>query len=172
VAVHPCPGCTPKVPLPIVICLPSLLAFFLFFQHAGVSAFVSATIMAPQLDAAQHILIETLLKEGFKTKLIASKASCSVRAVQRIRRKRQQFEMPTLRTNRLSRRSCITSPMQKALCDILIKQPYLYRCEIAGFLYCRFRKRISERSIGWTLRLIGWSRTTIHHIAQQWDADL
>jgi hypothetical protein len=30
--------------------------------------------MAPQLDAAQHILIKTLLKEGFKTKLIASKS--------------------------------------------------------------------------------------------------
>jgi hypothetical protein len=43
--------------------------------------------MAPQLDAAQHILIKALLKEGFETKLIASEASCSVRAVQRIRLK-------------------------------------------------------------------------------------
>jgi hypothetical protein len=51
--------------------------------------------MAPQLDAAQHILIKTLLKEGFETKLIASEASCSVRAVQRIHRKRRQFEMST-----------------------------------------------------------------------------
>jgi len=33
--------------------------------------------MAPPLNAAQHILIETLLKEGFETKLIASEASCS-----------------------------------------------------------------------------------------------
>jgi hypothetical protein len=41
--------------------------------------------MAPQLDAARHILIKTLLKEEFETKLIASKASCSVRAVQKIR---------------------------------------------------------------------------------------
>jgi len=56
---------------------------------------VSATIMTPQLDTAQHILIKTLLKEEFETKLIASKASCSVRAVQRIRLKRQQLEMPT-----------------------------------------------------------------------------
>jgi accessory gene regulator protein AgrB len=31
-------------------------------------------IMAPQLDVAQHILIETLLKEEFETKLIASEA--------------------------------------------------------------------------------------------------
>ena len=128
--------------------------------------------MAPQLDAAQHILIKTLLTKGFETKLIASEASCSVRAVQRIRLKRQQFEMPTPRTNRVGRRSCITSPMQKALCDILIEQPYLYRCEMADFLYRRFRKRISERSIGRTLRSIGWTRTTIHRIAQQRDADL
>ena len=133
---------------------------------------MSATIMAPQLDAAQHILIKTLLKEGFETKLIASEASCSVRAVQRIRLKRQQFEMPNPRTNRVGRRSCITSPMQKALRDILIERPYLYRCEMADFLYRRFRKRISERSIGRTLRSIGWTRTTIHRIAQQQDADL
>jgi stress-induced morphogen len=37
--------------------------------------------MAPQLDVAQHILINTLLKEEFETKLIASEASCSVCAV-------------------------------------------------------------------------------------------
>ena len=56
--------------------------------------------MALQLDTTQYILIKTLLKEGFKTKLIALEALCSVRAVQRIHLKRQQFEMPTLRTNR------------------------------------------------------------------------
>jgi transposase len=43
---------------------------------------------------------------------------------------------------------------------------------MADFLYCRFRKRISERSIGRTLRSIGWTRTTIHRIAQRRDADL
>jgi hypothetical protein len=37
--------------------------------------------MAPQLDAAQHILVKTLLNNGFENKLIASEASCSVRAV-------------------------------------------------------------------------------------------
>jgi hypothetical protein len=141
------------------------------FLPARVSAFVSA-IMAPQLNAAQHILIETLLKEGFETQLIATEASCSVRAVQRIRLKRQQFEMPTPRTNRVGRRSCITSLMQKALCDVLIEQPYLYRCEMTDFLYCRFRKRILERSISRALRSIGWTRTMIHCIAQQRDADL
>lgn len=33
--------------------------------------------------------------------------------------------MPTtlLRTNHVSRRSCITPPMQKALCDVLVEQP-------------------------------------------------
>jgi hypothetical protein len=30
--------------------------------------------------------------------------------------------------------------MQNALCDILIEQPYLYRYEIADFLYHRFRQ--------------------------------
>ena len=131
-----------------------------FSNPARVSAFVSA-IMAPQLDAAQHILIKTLLKEGF------------VRAVQRIRLKRQQSEMPTTsRTNRAGRRSCITPPMQKALCDKLIEQPYLYRYEMADFLYRWFCKRVSDRSIGRILRSIGWTRTTIRRIAQQRDTDL
>jgi hypothetical protein len=106
--------------------------------------------MAPQLDAAQHILIETLLNKGFEAELIASEASCSVRAVQRIRRKRQLFEMPIPRTNRVGRRSCIASPMQKAF-DKLTEQPYLYQCKMADFFYRRFCKRISERSISRTL---------------------
>ena len=46
--------------------------------------------MAPQLDTAQRILIRTLLTKGFETSLIASKASCTVRVVQRIRLERQQ----------------------------------------------------------------------------------
>jgi len=117
--------------------------------------------MAPQLDAAQHVLIKSLLKEKFETKLIASEASCSVRAVQRIRL--QQFEMPTTRTNRVDRRSCITLHMRKALCDRLIKRPIQF--EIADFLYRRFCKRISERSIGRYLQSIDWTRKAIHRIA-------
>ena len=74
--------------------------------------FVSA-IMARQLSAAQHILIKSLLKEGFENKLIASEASCSVRAVRRIRLK--QFEMPTPRTNRVGRRGA------PGVCLIVIK---------------------------------------------------
>ena len=123
--------------------------------------------MAPQLDAAQRILIKTLLTEGFETKLIASKASCTVRAVQRIRLERQQSEMPTRRTARVGRRGCMTLPMQKALCNMLIEQPYMYRCEMADFLYRKFGRSISERSIGRTLRSIGWTRKTIRRIAQQ-----
>jgi transposase len=126
--------------------------------------------MAPQLDAAKHILIKTLLKEEFKPKLIASVALCSIRAVQRIRLK--QFEMPIQRANRAGRRSCITPAMENALCDLLLEQPYLYRSEMADFLYRKFRKRISERSLGRFLRSIGWTRTMIHRIAQQRSADL
>ena len=60
----------------------------------------------------------------------------------------------------------------KALYDILIEQPYLYRYEMADFLYRRFRRRISERSVSRTLLSIDWTRTTIYHITQQRDADL
>jgi hypothetical protein len=55
---------------------------FSFLSNLSESAvFGSAKTMAPQLDAAEHILIETLLKQGFENKLIASEASCSVRTV-------------------------------------------------------------------------------------------
>lgn len=128
--------------------------------------------MAPHLDATQRTLIGTLLTKGFETKLIASEASYTARAVQRIRREMQQSKMPTRRTARLGRRSCTTSPMQEALCNMLIKEPYIYRCEMADFLYRRFGARISERSIGRTLRSIGWTRKTIRYVAQQRDADL
>lgn len=76
---------------------------------ARVSTFVPAAIMAPQLSVAQHILIKTLLTEGFKTQLIAP------RAVQRIRLERQRSEMATQRRARVGRRNRITLPMQKAL---------------------------------------------------------
>jgi hypothetical protein len=85
-----------------------------------VSAFVAATIMAPQLDAAQRILIRTLLTEGFETSLIASKASCSLRAVQRNRLESQQSEMPTRKTARAGRRSCMTPTMHRALRNIQV----------------------------------------------------
>jgi hypothetical protein len=156
VAVHPCQvvlkgTAAYVIVIPVTKPISSLyLPFSSFPNSARVSALCQPAI-APQLDAAQHILIKSLLKQKFETKLIASEASCSMRAVQRIRLKRQQSEIPTPRTNRVGCRSCITLPIQKALCDILIKQPYLYRCEMADFLYRRFCKRISERSIGRTL---------------------
>ncbi|KAK3935442.1 hypothetical protein QBC46DRAFT_51283 [Diplogelasinospora grovesii] len=128
--------------------------------------------MAPQLDAAQRILVETLLKQGIGTQLIASKASCTVRTVQRIRLERQRSEMLTRRTARVGRRSCMTPPMREALCNALIKQPYLYRCEMANILQRRFGRTISERSIGRALRSVGWTRKTIRRVAQQRDADL
>ena len=81
-----------------------------------VSAFVPATAMAPQLDATQRILVETLLAQGFVTRLIALNASCTTRTVQRIRLERQQSESPPRRTARIGRRSCMTSTMRKALC--------------------------------------------------------
>lgn len=53
----------------------------LFSNPLELAAFVSSTTMALQLDATQYILIKTLLKEGFKTKLIALEASCNIRAI-------------------------------------------------------------------------------------------
>jgi transposase len=147
-----------------------VLLFFSYSILAKVGAFVPAA-MAPQLDAAQRILIKTLLSQGFETQLIASKASCTVRTVQRIRLERLS-EMPTQEPARVGRRDGMTPHMRKALCDTLVKQPYLYRCEMAEFLYQKFGRRISERSIGRTLRSIGWTRKTIRRIAQQRDADL
>ncbi len=150
----------PSVPLPLQKLNWLATVSTIFLCHSSpplLSCYPFLSInMPPQLNAIQHILINALLKEGFDTKLIATEASCSVRAVQRIRSKRQLSEMPNRsRTKTIGRRSRITPPMQEALCDILIKQPYLYRCEIVDFLYRRFYKRISERLIGQSLKLIG-----------------
>ena len=123
----------------------AVICSFLPFQPAESAVFGSATTMAPQLDTAKHILIETLLKQGFENKLIASEASCSVRTVQRIRLEEQQFEMPNPRTNRVGRRSYIILPIREAFLDKLTKQYYLYQNEMADFLYRRFRKTISDR---------------------------
>ena len=52
------------------------VSLHLLFPPARVS--VSSTIIAPPLDAATHILIETLLIQGFENKLIALKATVVV----------------------------------------------------------------------------------------------
>ena len=80
--------------------------------------------------------------------------------------------MFTTRANRVRNRGYITSPIQQALYNKLIEQPYLHRYKMADFLYCRFCTRVAERSIGRTIRSIGWTRKTVHGIAQQRDADL
>jgi hypothetical protein len=100
--------------------------------------------MALQLNTAQRILIINLLKEGFEAKLIVTEASRSVRTVQRIRLKMDSGPKCYPKTNRVGRRGCITPLMQKPW-DILIAQPYMYRCAMADFLCRRFRKRISDR---------------------------
>ena len=128
-------------------------------------ASAEAATMAPQLDSVKRILIQSLLTQDFDSQIIASEASCSVRTVQRIKSERQQSDMPALKTTRAGRRSRMTSAMQKALLDILVKQPYMYRSEMENFLYRHFKTRISECSISRTLRSIGWTRKTIRHIA-------
>jgi transposase len=55
---------------------------------------------------------------------------------------------------------------------MLTKYPDMYRFEMADFLYRKFGERISERSIGRTLRSMDWTRKTIRRIAKQRDADL
>ena len=130
---------------------------------------VSHRAMAPYLDDASRLLIKALLKKGFTSRVIASAIPSKVWAIQRIQ---QSFEMPTLKKKSVGRHSHITLPMRQALYDKLIEQPYLYRCKMADFLYRKFGERISERSIGRALRSIGWTRKTIHRIAQQRNTDL
>ena len=115
---------------------PSILPF----SFSRVSAFMSV-IMAPQLNTAQHILIENLLKARFETKLIASEASCS-----RARRPENPSEEtsspkcpPTPHEQTV--KAALHRPCRKSLCDVLVEQPDLYRCGMADFLYRRFRKK-------------------------------
>jgi hypothetical protein len=48
----------------------------------------------------------------------------------------------------------------------------MYGGELVDFLYEKFGEKVSERSIGRTLRSEGWTRTTIRRVAQQRDDDL
>jgi transposase len=132
--------------------------------------------MAPQLDFAQRDLVKSMLKKQFDSKLIASEACCSMRAVQRIRLEEEQLTMhnKSKKKARRGRRSCITPSMQKALLDKLTDNSGtgMYQYEMVQFLYRKFGKNVSERSIGRALRSRGWTRTLIHRIAQQRDADL
>lgn len=63
-----CVACTREVTLKRQNWRSSVLSFLSNPPESAV--FGSATTMAPQLDAAKHILIVTLLKKGFENKLI------------------------------------------------------------------------------------------------------
>ena len=136
------------------------LAVLRDFRFAGMSGFTSVLFHPRQSQrfrvshdhGAATGCSTAYFDQSFAKRRVWDQANSHRSIVQRL--KRQQFEMPTPRTNRVGRCSYITSPMQKALHDILIERPYLYRCEMAEFLYRRFCKRISERSIGRTLRSI------------------
>jgi transposase len=128
--------------------------------------------MAPQLDVACRNLVESMLKLGCNNKKIALNASCSIRAVQRIRQEGEASYFPNAPRNPVGRRSRITPSMQKALCEILTECPDMYRGELVDFVFEKFGQKVSERSIGRALRSIGWTRTTIRRIAQQRDEDL
>jgi hypothetical protein len=165
----PFPGCTLKVPLPTAErsegAEAELAVYLTILPASSLPLILSPSCSNPaksqRFRVSEHgAAIEcctTYFDQNFAKRRVRDQANSLRSLVQRARRpenrlKRQPFQMPTPRTNRVGRRSCITSPMQKALRDILIKQPYLYRCEMANFLYRRFRKRISDRSIGRTLR--------------------
>jgi transposase len=128
--------------------------------------------MVPQLDFLQRNQIKSMLKLGYTNRIIASDASCSIRAVQRIRLKREASDTLTTIRARVGRRSSITPTMRKALRYILTERPDMYRDELIDFINKNFGKRVSERAIGQSLRSMGWSRTTIRCIAQQRDDDL
>src|SRR6478609_1173386 len=104
--------------------------------------------MAPSLDPVDRTLIRHLLQEGFDTRSIAANVGCSPRAVQRIRREREQPEsnMPRRKCRR-GRRSCITPVMKKALYDMLIEEPYLYLDELVEGLYEEFAIKVPLSSV-------------------------
>ncbi|KAI1839588.1 hypothetical protein JX266_014202, partial [Neoarthrinium moseri] len=128
--------------------------------------------MAPQLESWRRDLIKSMIKLDFDNKVIASEASCNVRTVQRIRLEKAGPRMTSANRTTAGRRSSITAPMRKALCDILTERPDMYRSELVEFLDDKFGIKVSERSIGRTLKSVGWTRKILRRVAQQRDDDL
>jgi hypothetical protein len=94
--------------------------------------------MAPQLACTAYFDLK-VLKEGFETKLIGSKASCSMRAVQRIRSSSMSKCPPQEQTE---------SPLREALLDKLSEQSYLYRCEMASSILDFVKGYRKDQSVG------------------------
>lgn len=127
--------------------------------------------MAPQLHPKTRGLVHFLLSFGFPPAVIATQARCSARAVRRISCE-DPIEMAKRAQSRVGRRSCISEPMRKFLRDVLIKEPDLYRDEMADLLHEEFGGIASERSIGRALQAIDWTRKRMYRTAQQRDPDL
>jgi transposase len=103
---------------------------------------------------------------------IADAASCSIRGVYRIKRKRRRSSTTDTPSKRVGRPRSITPPVLDALCEHLLENPGLYHHEMVEFVWSRFQVHVNVSSIRRALKSRGWSKKKIGRIAKARNADL
>lgn len=112
---------------------------------------VPRPILLPSIPMESAGYDKTSFDQGFTRGTAWDQANSPSSFVQRSHPFREfvgTSKCPPPRATSVGRRSRITLPIRKAHCDMPIKQPYLYRCDVVDLLYRKFHRRVSERTIG------------------------
>lgn len=129
--------------------------------------------MTPRLAASQHAMIHNMLVDGsLKGVDMAAAASCSDRAIRRIRSNLRCFGGTKAPPNGVGRRRRITPAILDALREHLLEKPGMYLDEMVVFLWDNFGVFVTPSTISRALASIGWSKKMFRQIAGERSPDL
>jgi len=119
--------------------------------------------MAPHMGDWQHAFIEILLAAGASKRVCARQADCSLKAIQRIRKKMRLHGKTRLGREYMSRR-VLSNEIIIALICRLDKAPNLYLDKIMWFIYNQFQLVVTRQTLSAELRVAGWSRKLVRKL--------
>lgn len=129
--------------------------------------------MAPHLAQSQRDQLNNMIQSSsLQDRDIADIASCSKRAITRIRANIRAFGAPCAPKATGGRRSRILPHVLNALLDRLLVKPDLYLDETAEFIWDEFNLSVSTDSVRRSLKACNWSKKKTQRVACERDPDL
>jgi transposase len=113
--------------------------------------------MAPTLDNAKHLLLQSMLVSGrYSASQIANTVKCSVRTVSHAHSNLQDFGLTKAPENNGRRLKKITPAMTEEMCKHLEKNPTMLQSELFEFVEETYGIRVHSSRIEEALSSVGW----------------
>lgn len=129
--------------------------------------------MAPNLALSTlEFIHDMILSNKLTYSQIANAAGCYLSTITQYVTKIELFRDVKAPLNKDRRPRRLTLIMLKALCDYLLKEPYLYLNEIVIFLWDKFQVHVTTSSISHALKYEGQSKKAAKYKAREQNIDL